>query len=59
MSELKPLIRLAAPIAFSHMANYFMQIVDTFFVGKLGAVALGGVSLGSGLFAIINRNPGQ
>jgi MATE family multidrug resistance protein len=53
MSELKPLLRLAAPIAFSHMANYFMQIVDTFFVGRLGAVALGGVSLGSGLFAII------
>src|ERR1700746_3366149 len=53
LRELKPLIRLAAPIAFSHMANYFMQIVDTFFVGKLGAVSLGGVSLGSGLFAIV------
>lgn len=51
--ELKPLLRLAAPIAFAHMANYFMQIVDTHFVGALGAVALGGVALGSGLFAII------
>jgi MATE family multidrug resistance protein len=53
LHELRPLARLAAPIAFSHMANYFMQIVDTIFVGKLGAVSLGGVSLGSGLFAII------
>ena len=53
IDELKPLLRLAAPIAFSHMANYFMQIVDTLFVGALGAVALGGVALGSGLFAII------
>jgi multidrug resistance protein, MATE family len=52
-SELKPLLRLAAPIAFSQMANTFMQIVDTFFVGKLGPEALGGVSLGSGLFAIL------
>jgi len=53
LHELKPVIRLAAPIAFAHMANYFMQIVDTFFVGKLGAVCLGGVALGSGLFAIV------
>jgi multidrug resistance protein, MATE family len=52
-SEMKPLLRLAAPIAFSQMANTFMQIVDTFFVGKLGPESLGGVSLGSGLFAIL------
>jgi MATE family multidrug resistance protein len=52
-SELKPLVRLAAPIAFSQMANTFMQIVDTFFVGKLGPEALGGVALGSGLFAVL------
>jgi MATE family multidrug resistance protein len=52
-SELKPLLRLAAPIAFSQMANAFMQIVDIFFVGKLGPEALGGVSLGSGLFAFV------
>jgi MATE family multidrug resistance protein len=52
-TDLKPLICLAAPIAFSQMANTFMQIVDTFFVGKLGPEALGGVSLGSGLFAIL------
>jgi MATE family multidrug resistance protein len=51
--EMKPLISLAAPIAFSHMANMLMQIVDTFFVGRLGPEAIGGVSLGSGLFAIV------
>ncbi len=51
--EIKPLLQLAAPIAFSHMANMLMQIVDTFFVGKLGPSAIGGVSLGSGLFAIV------
>jgi MATE family multidrug resistance protein len=52
-SELHPLLSLAAPIAFSYMANAFMQLVDTYFVGKLGPEALGGVSLGSGLFSIL------
>jgi MATE family multidrug resistance protein len=50
---MRPLIALATPIAFSHMANAFMQLVDTYFVGKISPEALGGVSLGSGIFSIL------
>jgi MATE family multidrug resistance protein len=50
---LSPLVALATPIAFSHMANAFMQLVDTYFVGKISPEALGGVSLGSGIFSIL------
>jgi MATE family multidrug resistance protein len=52
-SSMRPLIALATPIAFSHMANAFMQLVDTYFVGKISPEALGGVSLGSGIFSIL------
>src|ERR1700733_11485469 len=52
-SSIRPLVALATPIAFSHMANAFMQLVDTYFVGKISPEALGGVSLGSGIFSIL------
>jgi MATE family multidrug resistance protein len=52
-SSMGPLLALATPIAFSHMANAFMQLVDTYFVGKISPEALGGVSLGSGIFSIL------
>jgi MATE family multidrug resistance protein len=52
-TSIRPLVALATPIAFSHMANAFMQLVDTYFVGKISPEALGGVSLGSGVFSIL------
>lgn len=44
--------RLAAPICAMFLANMLMQIVDTFFVGKLGADALAGLSIGSAVFSV-------
>jgi len=52
-SEVKHLFRLAAPVAAAHLANMIMQLVDTFFVGRLGATAIGGVSVGNALFATL------
>jgi MATE family multidrug resistance protein len=50
-SELAPLIRLAIPVAIAQMANMLMQVVDTYFVGQLGAEALGGVGIGTSIFS--------
>ncbi len=44
-------LRLAAPISGMFLATMLMQIVDTFFVGKLGADALGGLSIGVAVFS--------
>jgi len=47
------IIRLSIPIAFAHLANMLMQIVDMMFVGRLGPEALGGLSIGNAVFAMI------
>ncbi|HAR43092.1 MAG TPA: hypothetical protein DCS07_10770 [Bdellovibrionales bacterium] len=47
------IIRLGIPIAFAHLANMLMQIVDMVFVGKLGPEALGGLSIGNAVFAMV------
>lgn len=49
-TEIKPLLQLAAPVILSFVAGMFMQVVDTFFVGKLGPQAIGCVSVGNALF---------
>lgn len=50
MSELRKLLRLAAPIAFTQAGYALMGLVDTAVVGRLGAGPLGAVGLANGLF---------
>ena len=40
------LIRLAWPIAVSTLSYTFMTVVDTWFMGRIGSSAIGGVGLG-------------
>src|SRR5580698_10089192 len=44
------MIRLAGPLVLAELGWMAMGVVDTMFVGRIGAEALGGVSLGSTLF---------
>lgn len=52
-SEVKSLVKLALPVAAAHIANMAMQVVDTLFVGRIGAEAIGGVSAGSAIYAVV------
>lgn len=51
--ELGPLLRLALPVVAAEIGWMSMGLVDTLLVGRLGAVALGAVSIGSSLFAAV------
>ena len=53
MDELRKLLRLAAPIAFTQAGYALMGLVDTAVVGRLGASALGAIGLANGLFFAI------
>jgi MATE family multidrug resistance protein len=48
--ELRNLLRLAAPIAFTQAGYALMGLVDTAVVGRLGAAPLAAVGLANGLF---------
>ncbi len=48
--ELKSMITLACPVILAELGWMAMGIVDTLFVGRLGAEAIGAVSLGSALY---------
>ncbi|MCA1828837.1 MAG: MATE family efflux transporter [Myxococcales bacterium] len=50
MTELRKLLRLAAPIAFTQAGYALMGLIDTAVVGRLGAAALGAIGLANGLF---------
>jgi len=50
LDELRKLLRLAAPIAFTQAGYALMGLVDTAVVGRLGAAPLGAVGLANGLF---------
>ncbi|HET9751421.1 MAG TPA: MATE family efflux transporter, partial [Myxococcales bacterium] len=50
MNELRKLLRLAAPIAFTQAGYALMGLIDTAVVGRLGAGPLGAVGLANGLF---------
>jgi MATE family multidrug resistance protein len=50
LNELRKLLRLAAPIAFTQAGYALMGLVDTAVVGRLGAGPLGAVGLANGLF---------
>lgn len=49
-SELRGLVLLAVPVALSELGWMTMSVVDTAMVGRLGAVAIGAVGLGSILY---------
>ena len=53
MNELRKLLRLAAPIAFTQAGYAMMGLVDTAVVGRLGAAPLGAVGLANGLFLAV------
>lgn len=50
--HLLALLRMSTPVSLGLLANMAMQLVDTAFVGRLNAVALGGVSLGNAFFSV-------
>jgi MATE family multidrug resistance protein len=49
-AELGPMLRLAGPVVSAELGWMAMGIVDTIFVGRLGAEAIGAVSLGNALY---------
>src|SRR3954466_8893850 len=49
-SELRPMVGLAGPVVLAELGWMAMGIVDTIFVGRLGAEAIGAVSLGSAMY---------
>jgi len=53
VNELRKLLRLAAPIAFTQAGYAMMGLVDTAVVGRLGAAPLGAVGLANGLFLAV------
>lgn len=48
--ELRPMLHLAAPLALSELGWMAMGIVDTMFVGRLSAEAIGAISVGTTVF---------
>lgn len=48
--ELRALLRLAGPLALAQAGNQLMSLVDVAMVGRLGPTAMGGVSIGNGLY---------
>ena len=52
-SELRAMFALAAPLVLSELGWMAMGIVDTMFVGRVSAEAIGAVSLGTSLFYAI------
>ncbi len=49
-SELRTLLKLAAPLAAASAGHQLMGVVDTAIVGRLGAEELGAVGLANGLY---------
>lgn len=51
--ELGPTLRLAGPVVLAELGWMAMGVVDTMIVGRLGAEAIGAVSLGSTFFLTV------
>lgn len=49
-SQLRPLLRLSAPLVAGHAGSQLMSFVDAAMVGRLGKVALAAVGIGNGLY---------
>src|SRR6202162_104554 len=52
-SELRAMFSLAAPLVLTELGWMAMGIVDTMFVGRVSADAIGAVSLGTSIFYAI------
>ena len=52
-SELRAMFALAAPLVLTELGWMAMGIVDTMFVGRVSAEAIGAVSLGTSVFYAI------
>jgi MATE family multidrug resistance protein len=54
-TEVRPTLRLALPLVLAELGWMSMMVVDTMMVGRLpdSAVAMGAVSLGSGIFMVL------
>jgi MATE family multidrug resistance protein len=54
-AEVRPTLRLALPLVLAELGWMSMTVVDTMMVGRLpdSAVAMGAVSLGSGIFIVL------
>ena len=48
--ELGPMLRLAGPVVAAELGWMGMGVVDTIFVGRIGAEAIGAVSLGNAVY---------
>ena len=46
------MIKLATPVVIAYVGQLSMQLVDMIFVGRLSAVAVGGVALGTAIFYV-------
>src|SRR5271157_3051258 len=49
-AEIAPMVRLALPLVFAEIGWMAMGVVDTMFVGRVSAEAIGAVGLGTMLF---------
>jgi len=54
MTELIPTLRLAWPVIVAELGWMGMGVVDTLIVGRLGADAIGAVSLGSAIYMAVS-----
>ena len=55
--EIRPMLRLAAPLAMAELGWMSMGFVDAVMAGRLGAAAIGAGSLGNMLFFPIAIQP--
>lgn len=46
------ILKLGVPIAFVQLANFALNVEDVAFVGRLGVIPLGGISVGNALFTV-------
>ena len=52
--ELPPLLRLAGPVVMAELGGMLMGLVDVMMVGRVGAEAIGAVSVGANLFHFVS-----
>ncbi len=52
--QIKPMMVLAVPIIITQAGQMLMGLVDSFMVGKISAVAIGSVTLGTSIFFIFS-----
>lgn len=52
-SELRPLLKLAGPLAAIHLGDQLLGLVDTAVLGRVGALELGAAGLGNSIFFLV------